>query len=139
MQARRYVASRRDAYDSASGKYEVDLPSIEGFALYLKVSRDTLYAWKRESHDVADALDYIKMEQRKRLINKGLGGKYNAAIVKLILVNNHEMREKAEEKQGSKDKLAGSFFGSEERMEQVYRKADELGKQGPRRDPDLID
>ena len=38
----------------------------------------------------------IKQEQKERLADNGLAGKYNPTIAKLILSANHDMREKVD-------------------------------------------
>lgn len=79
---------------------EVNLPTKEGLALYLGVTRKTLYNWAEEDEaawehltdeeaelkkDFLYIFDCIMSEQAKRLINKGLAGKYNSLIGKLLL------------------------------------------------------
>lgn len=77
---------------------KVNLPTLEGFAGFIGVSRSTLFEWKTRHEDFSDSLDKILLKQKIRLINKGLSGEYNAAIVKLILSANHNMLEKNESK-----------------------------------------
>jgi DNA-binding transcriptional regulator YiaG len=74
----------------------VKLPTIEGFALFLGVAKSTLYDWEEKSQDFSYALDKIREEQRKRLLNKGLSGEYNSTIAKLILSSNHGYKEKSD-------------------------------------------
>lgn len=77
-------------------RYHVNLPTIEGFALYIKVSRKTIYNWEKENDDFAEALDRIRMVQKERVINSGLAGKYSPVIAKLILSTNHGMKERSD-------------------------------------------
>lgn len=77
-------------------KLNVNLPTIEGLALFLGVHRDTLYEWAKIHPELSDTLQHIKTEQAKQLINKGLSGDYNSTIAKLILSVNHGMAEKTE-------------------------------------------
>jgi len=74
----------------------VDLPTIEGFALRLDVNKVSLYRWEKEHEEFSNALDKIRTEQQKRLLNMGLSGDYNPTIAKLILSSNHGMSEKTE-------------------------------------------
>lgn len=71
------------------------IPTIEGIALKLGISRDTLYEWAKKYPEFSDTLDKLKMMQKESLTEIGIfGGKeINAAIVKLLLEVNHNMRE----------------------------------------------
>jgi len=84
--------------DSAldSHKIKVRLPTIEGFAGFIDVSKKSLYNWGDENPAFLHALEKILREQHSRLINSGLSGDYNSTIAKLILSSNHGMREKAD-------------------------------------------
>lgn len=82
--------------DSYERIITVQLPTIEGFALYLNTSVKTLYNWADDHPDFLQALEDIKTKQKERLMEKGLSGEYNSTIAKLILSSNHGMREKSE-------------------------------------------
>lgn len=73
---------------------KVDLPTIEGFSIFVDIPTSTLYDWRDRYSVFSEALDEIKKEQKKRLLNKGLSGDYNPLITKLILSANHDMKEK---------------------------------------------
>jgi hypothetical protein len=75
---------------------EVKLPKREGFAIFLRVTRQTLDNWSKEHTEFFDALSKIDLEQKERLINSGLSGAYNPTIAKLVLSANHGMVEKSE-------------------------------------------
>lgn len=75
----KYLSSCRDT------KNDVNLPTVEGLGLSLGVSRSIMYEWKESHDEFSDILEEIMREQGKRLINKGLSGKYNSTIAKLIL------------------------------------------------------
>ena len=80
-----------------SGQHiKVRLPTIEGFALYIGVTRQTLYEWKETHQEFSYSLTRILNEQKKRLLNMGLSGHYNPTIAKLILSSDHGMREKSD-------------------------------------------
>lgn len=83
--ASNYLGTCVDSYDEATRTWDVELPSIEGLSLYLDVSRPTIYEWKAKYSEFSDILDKILAEQAKRLLTRGLGGKYNPAIAKLAL------------------------------------------------------
>ena len=88
--ARKYIASCKD-----EGK-EVNLPTSEGLALFLKVTRMTLYNWAEKHKEFLYILEELNQEQAKRLINKGLSGDYNSNIAKLVLAK-HGYKDKSEQ------------------------------------------
>jgi hypothetical protein len=73
----------------ADGLYPRDLPTIEGLAIHLDVTRSSLYEWEKQDtslgHQFSDILDRVKTHQAYKLIGKGLDGSYNATITKLML------------------------------------------------------
>ena len=73
---------------------KVNLPSIEGLALFLKVNRSSIYEWEKQHEEFSNTLEDIRAEQQKRLVNNGLAGTYNSTIAKLILSSNHGMVER---------------------------------------------
>lgn len=78
--------------------FDVKLPTIEGFALYIGVGKQTLYTWAEIHPNFNDALDKIREEQHQRLMSGGLSGRYNPTIAKLVLSSNHGYAEKKETK-----------------------------------------
>lgn len=95
-----------DEYLNTTGKEQTTLPKIESFALFIGVHKDTLYEWASKTDDngnlvypeFSDALGKILLRQAEQLIDDGIyGGKeVNATIVKLLLMNNHGMRERSD-------------------------------------------
>jgi len=75
-------------------KLIVKLPTIEGYAIYLKVSRQVLYDWSKVYPEFREAMELIKTKQKQKLVEHGLDGSYNPTIAKLILANNHGMSDK---------------------------------------------
>ena len=102
-------------------KVRVKLPTKEGFAKYLKVSRKTLYNWADENPEFADALDKIMDEQKERLINMGLANKYNSTIAKLMLSHNHGFKDRVD---STTDDLPINNFNDD----QIDRIADRIAK-----------
>lgn len=94
-----------DRYISTTGKEQMNLPTVEGFAIYLGVSRDSLYEWSKIYKEFSDTLKKIEILQKQQLINDGIyGGKeVNATIVKLLLQNNHGMKERTDATTNDKD------------------------------------
>lgn len=78
---------------AASGKNH--LPKVESLALYIGVDKKTLYNWAKDHPDFKVCLKWIKELQYERLIDDGIyGGKsINGALVKLLLVSNHKLRD----------------------------------------------
>lgn len=74
-------------------RFSVQLPTIEGFALFLGVNKTTLYEWEEKYPEFSNSLSKIKDIQKSRLLNEGLAGNYNSTIAKLILSSNHGMAE----------------------------------------------
>lgn len=66
----------------------VNLPSIEGLAMHLEVSRSTVYLWQKEHPEFSDILEVLLQKQAKALLNNGLSGSYNSTIAKLILTKH---------------------------------------------------
>lgn len=73
-----------------------ELPLKEDFAFRIGVDDDTLDNWAKKEPLFFGALKKIMQKQKIQLINDGIyGGKeVNPTITKLMLQNNHGMREK---------------------------------------------
>lgn len=63
------------------------IPTIAGLALYLGLSRETIYDWSSQDtkKEFSDIVKDLMAKQEKTLINSGLSGKFNSNIVKLAL------------------------------------------------------
>lgn len=90
-----YLQENQDSID-ADSDIKVMLPTIEGLAAKLEVNKTTLYEWESKHPEFSNALDKIRAEQIKRLINEGLSGRYNPTIAKLMLANNYGYSDKQE-------------------------------------------
>lgn len=64
------------------------IPTIEGLALFLNVSRSTVYKWKGENQEFSDILESLMSMQAKELVSNGLTGDFNSTITKLILTKH---------------------------------------------------
>lgn len=95
-----------DEYLATTGREQTTLPKVVSFARYIGVSKDTLYEWAKNNKEFSDSLAKIMEAQEETLIDDGIyGGKeVNATIVKLLLMNNHGMREKTDTDLTSKGK-----------------------------------
>lgn len=83
----------------ARGGYETHghlLPTVEGLAEVLGVTKQTLHNWLADTNksQFIDAFDELKSKQCRVLIEKGLVGEYNSTITKLMLSHNHNIIEK---------------------------------------------
>ena len=94
-----------DKYLATTGKENMHLPKIQSFALWLDVNDDTLVEWGKKYPEFSAALKKLMKRQAEQLIDDGIyGGKeVNATIVKLLLQNNHGMKEKTDVTTNDKD------------------------------------
>lgn len=67
---------------------KVNLPTIEGLALYLEISRSTLYLWQKEHKEFSDIIEILQQKQAQALINNALSGSYNPTIAKVLLTKH---------------------------------------------------
>jgi DNA-binding IclR family transcriptional regulator len=73
------------------------VPIIEGLALELGVTTDTLRNWSEAHPEFLDTFNAVKTSQARNLLNGGLNNTHNTAITKLMLAN-HNYTEKQEVK-----------------------------------------
>ncbi len=66
-------------------KRKVSVPSIEGLAYFLGISRDTVYDWKEKYPEFSYIIRKLQDKQTRVLIDKGLSGEYNSTISKVLL------------------------------------------------------
>lgn len=71
------------------------IPSIEGLARVLDVSRPAIYDWKEQHAEFSYTLGRIEAKQKELTLNSGLKGDFNSTIAKLVLAN-HGMHDKAD-------------------------------------------
>ena len=89
------ITGESEKFTSYKEKLKVNLPTIEGLAVYLEVHRDTLYEWEKEHDDFSDIIERLRGSQIKSLVNNGLSGDYNPTIAK-VLLSKHGYSEKQE-------------------------------------------
>jgi len=94
-----------DKYIATTGHGTMHMPKIESLAIRLNVSKDSLYEWAKEHKEFSDALKKLMNYQGERLIDDGIyGGKeVNSTIIKLLLQNNHGMKERVDNTTNDKD------------------------------------
>lgn len=102
-----YDPSYLDAtpYLESCGREQTKLVTLEGYAIFLGVHRDTLYKWAEVHPEFSDTLMQILQLQKEQLTNDGIyGGKeVNASIIKLLLQSNHGMKERLDATTNDKD------------------------------------
>ena len=79
--------------------------SFEAFAGHIGAHKDTLYEWVKKYPEFSASLNRLKRLQKEQLSNDGVyGGKdVNPTIVKLLLQNNHGMKERNDVTTNDKD------------------------------------
>lgn len=90
--------------------------SIEGLALYLDITRPTIYDWKsqEDKKEFSYIVDKILANQGKTLINNGITKKFDSSITKLMLTK-HGYRDSIETDITSKgEKITGDITRANE-------------------------
>ena len=76
------------ALEYIEGGYDT-VPSVVGLAVYLNVSKSTLYKWAEDGHGtISDTLEFCNDKQHVMLMSKGLTSEFNSTITKLMLHNH---------------------------------------------------
>jgi hypothetical protein len=65
------------------------LPTVEGLAIKLGISRETVYQWEKEDDQFSDIVKKLRVDQGQKLIQNALANRYNSTIAKLILSGKH--------------------------------------------------
>ena len=79
------VSGESEKFTAFKEKVRVNLPTIEGLAIYLKLHKDTIYDWEKKYKPFSDVINILRAKQVERLINNGLSGDYNPIIAKVLL------------------------------------------------------
>ena len=87
-----YHKTRGEKSDSYDRLVRVRLPTIEGLAVFLGISKNTIYEWCKVHKEFSDVIDELRETQADRLVNSGLSGDYNPNIAK-VLLTKHGYRE----------------------------------------------
>jgi len=103
--------TRGEKSDTYERIINIDLPMVEGFSAYININKDTLYAWAKKYPIFSDALGRIKQQQHNMLVKGGIEGYFSPVITKLMLTNNHGMREKTDVTTGG-EKLPAPILGN---------------------------
>lgn len=99
------------------------VPSLEGLALHIGISRETIYAWEGQEgkEEFSDIVDVIRKGQAKELVNKGLKGDFNSSIAKVML-SKHGYSEKTEIDHTTK----GEKIDNSDAVKELTQKLNEL-------------
>ncbi len=104
-----FHSTRGEKTDGYQRILRVNIPTIEGLALYLHVDRTSIYEWKEKNKEFSYILKEIMDKQHQALLKNGLSGDYNPLITKLMLTK-HGYSDKTETditSQGKAIKIAG--------------------------------
>ena len=131
IKAREYLESCQDEESLDKSKLvRVKLPSIEGLAFHLGISRETIYQWEKDEDkkEFSDIIGDLRAKQGESLINKGLSGDYNSTIAK-VLLTKHGYSDKQEIDHTTKgEKLPAADRVGVDLEELAMRTAEELKK-----------
>lgn len=88
------IPSKVEKYltECAERKY---IPTKEGLAVFLDVSRQSIYNWAAEIPEFFDIFERLMAKQADKLIQGGLDGSYNAPVTKMLLTK-HDYSDKQE-------------------------------------------
>lgn len=122
------LIAKLDEYMAGYKDLGQPVPTVEGLAVYLKVHRDTLYAWAKEPEKdkISDTLAEIQQVQKLELLSGGLTGELNAVITKLVLSCNHDMHERSDQH------MSGSLGLADLTDEELMRRASALAGESPK-------
>lgn len=85
-------------------KLNVNIPTIEGLAVFLDINKTTVYEWESRYPEFSNVIGILRSIQAERLVNKGLSGDYNPTIAK-VLLTKHGYAERTELTGKDGDKL----------------------------------
>lgn len=65
-----------------------ELPTRAGLAVYIGISKQTLFTWEDKNKQLLDSLKKMDALQENEVWQKALKGEYNSNIAKLLLFNH---------------------------------------------------
>lgn len=105
-------SNEEKGYEMYENKLKVNLPTVAGLAVYLEVSRDTIYEWASKHKEFSDIIKRLRAKQEDRLINSGLSGDYNPTIAKVLLAK-HGYKDSSESEVNIKSVSLTELFNGE--------------------------
>lgn len=84
-----------EEYISMCGREQMALPTIEGLAIHLDVTSETIRKWVNKNKEFSSTIKKLADRQKEQLMNDGMyGGKeINQAMAIFLLKVNHGMNE----------------------------------------------
>jgi len=83
------MQARADEYINASAKQLKEaIPSHVGLAMYLGVTKTTVYEWAKHYPEFSATLEVVSNCQEQSAMNNGIRGVFNSTITKLVLANH---------------------------------------------------
>lgn len=79
------------------------LPTLAGFAVKLKVCKDTLHEWTRQHKEFSDAVKKAKACQERILLENGMNGSYDKAVAIFALKNLADWKDKIQQEVSGPD------------------------------------
>jgi len=72
------------------------IPTVAGLALHLGISRETVYAWAKDTKksQFSDTFNRLKAKQHEFLVYHGLTRGYDSSFAKFMAVNVTDLRDK---------------------------------------------
>lgn len=106
-----------------------NIPTKEGLAVFLDVSRSTVYKWAQEIPEFSDIFERLMAKQADKLIQGGLDGSFNAPITKMLLTK-HDYSDKQEIDHTTKgDKISGLSEDDQKNLDAIlHAKPADTGK-----------
>lgn len=89
---------------SSMGTHQL-LPTIEGLALTLHISKETMYQWEKENDDFSDVLRELRDTQANKLMQNSLMNRYNSTISKLMLSKHGYIEQRQDDITSGGEKL----------------------------------
>jgi hypothetical protein len=92
------IIIKTNEYISSCSMAQMELPTVEGLALFLEVNDDTIVEWSKTYEEFGELYKKLMMTQKVQLINNGAyGGKeVNTAMFIFLLKNNHNMKDRTD-------------------------------------------
>ena len=83
------MQEKADKYVFESGESLGEaIPSHVGLAMFLGVTKSTIYEWAKHHEAFSDTLEVISNCQEQKAVNHGIVGTFNPTITKLVLANH---------------------------------------------------
>lgn len=84
-----------EQYLASCSRESTELPTVEGLALKLGITKETIYQWSKKYPQISDYLKKIADKQKNQLMNDGMyGGKeVNASMAIFLLKAIHGLKE----------------------------------------------